>query len=187
MGGDSEVPEQDPDYLSNPESVCETDVRNTYYKRISAEGERDITLEDHYSVISQLTLKDTVPENIRIQFETTKNIYLYAWFVYRFFPVARLHGLTVLEMALRERFVDELPEEYQGRDKEKPPFRSLLRYSIKYGFLKKEHFSSARRTAEMRARERNIWETIQEMTEKGLGSMPIDEILLIHFFQAGNV
>jgi hypothetical protein len=47
-----------------------------------------------------------------VHFETAKNIYLYAWFVYRFFPVAEKHVLATLEFALRERLALLYPKRY---------------------------------------------------------------------------
>jgi hypothetical protein len=47
-----------------------------------------VTLAERYADVSQFELIQSVPLNVRVHFETAKNLYLYAWFVYRFYPVA---------------------------------------------------------------------------------------------------
>lgn len=62
-----------------------------------------ITLADHHEEISAYALHTGVPQEIVLQFETARNVYLYAWFIYRFYPVAEHQALACLELALRER------------------------------------------------------------------------------------
>jgi hypothetical protein len=64
---------------------------------------RPKTIEDHYSVIKNFNLDNTVPEEIYTHFETARNLLLYAWFVYRFIPVAEMQAYSSLEFALRAR------------------------------------------------------------------------------------
>ncbi len=61
---------------------------------------RQRTLHDHYSEIEEIVLDAEVPEDIRVHFETARNLYLYTWFVYRFGPVAELHAIASVEFAL---------------------------------------------------------------------------------------
>ncbi|MEX0739816.1 MAG: hypothetical protein WD071_10795 [Pseudohongiella sp.] len=67
------------------------------------------TLESDHLFLSQITLSESVPADVRQLFETAKNLSLYSWFVYRFHQVAELIGFSAMEMALRERYVSELP------------------------------------------------------------------------------
>ena len=80
----------EPEKLRPAEYVCEPDPRNLTVVRIDLTNgtSRDIELADHHEGISLCALHAGVPEDIVIQFETARNIYLYAWFVYRFYPVA---------------------------------------------------------------------------------------------------
>ena len=39
-----------------------------------------------------------MPREIVLQFETARNVYLYAWFVYRFYPVSEHQCLACLEL-----------------------------------------------------------------------------------------
>jgi len=96
--------------LRPSEYVCEPDPRSTMYVRIDQTNgtSRPIELADHHELISAYTLHAGVPQEIVLQFETARNVYLYAWFVYRFYPVAEHQCLACLELALRERLKEEI-------------------------------------------------------------------------------
>ena len=64
---------------------------------------RPITMAERHAEIAAISLTAYAPEFIREHFETAKNLLLYAWFVYRFIPVAELHAYSTVEMALKER------------------------------------------------------------------------------------
>ena len=51
-------------------------------------------LADHHELISAHVLHAGVPREIVLQFETARNVYLYAWFVYRFYPVVEHQCLS---------------------------------------------------------------------------------------------
>src|SRR5581483_1571954 len=129
-----------PDFLRSPENACSPDIRNEAFVRITEDGPRPKTIEDQHRAVVGLALHDGVPEAIRIQFETTKNLYLYAWFVYRFYPVAQGHAYGCLELALRERFEPETLAAGEKKQKHGPGFRRLLQYAVDKGFLKNEGF-----------------------------------------------
>src|SRR4051812_43482451 len=107
----------DAEFLRSTVHALEPDPRSTSFVRFdSALGKmRPLQLEDHYRAVCELLLHRGVPRDVGIHFETAKNLYLYAWFVYRFFAVAEHHALTGLEFALRERFGKALPKKYLGR------------------------------------------------------------------------
>jgi len=44
-----------------------------------------------------------VPENVRVQIETARNLMLYTWFVFEFQTVAEMQAYAALEFALRQR------------------------------------------------------------------------------------
>lgn len=62
---------------------------------------RQKTLHDHYAEIEEIVLLPEVPEDVRVHFDTARNLYLYNWFVYRFGPVAELHAIASVEFALK--------------------------------------------------------------------------------------
>ena len=60
-------------------------------------------LADLHRRLCDWQLLPTVSENIRGQFETARNLMLYAWFVLEFQRVAEMQAYLSLELALRER------------------------------------------------------------------------------------
>ncbi|MBI3430121.1 MAG: hypothetical protein HY050_08740 [Actinobacteria bacterium] len=152
-----------PDFLRSPDNVCKQDSRGW------------IAIEDQHSRVEKLQLHSGVPEDVRVQFETTKNIYLYAWFVYRFYPVAQHHAYTCLEFALRERFESELIADGKKKRKFGPGLKALLSYAVKKGYLKNEHFEVWRNQTRVRAWQRSLYEQMDEMERLGLEKMEFDE------------
>ncbi|MCD6706358.1 MAG: hypothetical protein LT080_07895 [Thiobacillus sp.] len=159
-----------PDFLRTPSNVCRPDPRNESSKFAEEHG-FGRSLDSHHGTVSALVLNDGVPDNIRIQFETTKNLYLYAWFVYRFYPVAELHAHTCLELALRTRFADESSRSGKPR----PGLRQLLERAVKDGILKSENFVVWRRATAFRAKNRALHEQIGQMEQLGLDEAVFDE------------
>lgn len=167
--------EYDPDLLKPLEKICERDPRMLPTKIFDSQrGEfRPKTVEDHHRDISQINLDQSVPRKIVEQFETAKNVFLYAWFIYRFFPVSQHQALTSLELSLRERFQGELPKDYWNR-KTPPTLSPLIKYAIDTGWITNEIFSNWWDKVKMRAEERYKLEKLQEMQEKGLESIELD-------------
>lgn len=153
--------ENHPDYLRTPETVCKPDIRSP---TISFLTDQPLTVTYQHNVIADICLHEKVPDDIQVQFETTKNLYLYAWFVYRFYPVAKHHAYTCLELALRERFEPELLAAGDKKREFGPGLRRLLEYAVKNGYLKNENFELWRRHTEQRAKRRtenDMWEEAQ--------------------------
>jgi hypothetical protein len=141
-------------------------------------GMRKKTLADHHAEIAPITLITEVPEKVRIQFDTARNLFVYAWFAYRFFPVAEHQALTCLELGLRERFGAECAKALKlkwPRLKRPPMLADLLKYAHETGHLRGERFSDWDTSATVRARERVMLEKIEEMEEQGLTSIEYDE------------
>ncbi len=170
----------DCDGLRTPEHLCEPDPRTQSFVRVDNESGviRPLSQADQYDSITKYTLLEEVPEKVRILFDTARNLYFYAWFVYRFYNVAEQQVFACLEMALRERLKDEmpLPEEYwpKKRNDQPPSLRPMLRYVIDRGYIKNEGFRTWRDRGNIRARQRHEMEKLQEMQEKGLESMELD-------------
>ncbi len=119
------------------------------------------SLAAHHRDIEAIQLTTGVPEAVAIQFETARNFYLYAWHVYRFFPVAQSQALFALEFGLRVRFLDRLPERYQRPRQQQPMLAGLLGYAIDEGLIRNEGFGRWHRAAEDRARQRRSMEIIR--------------------------
>ena len=65
-----------PDFLRSPEVVCKPDSRSPTTSFLTNQA---ITIKDQHDAVAEIVLHKGVPDDIRIQFETTKNLYLYAY------------------------------------------------------------------------------------------------------------
>lgn len=175
MSGDHIAMNDHPDFLRSPENACKPDSRNESFVRLTENGPRPITIEDQHRSVVRLVLHDGVPEGICIQFETTKNLYLYSWFVYRFYPVAQHHAYTCLELALRECFEAAMLVAGEPKREHGPGLKQLLTYAIEKGFLKNENFEVWRHRTQVNAKMRTMYEEIEEMRRLGLDQMELDE------------
>src|SRR6266404_6682910 len=94
------------DALKSVAAMFEPDARqlNWWIRNEDDGSARPMTLEDHHANISQVTLSDSVPEDVRQHMETAKNLALFSWYVYRFIPVAELQAYNAFEWSLRIRF-----------------------------------------------------------------------------------
>lgn len=165
----------DLDGLRPAEYVCEPDPRSTMLVRIDRINgtSRPVELADHHEQISAYVLHGCVPREIVLQFETARNVYLYAWFVYRFYPVSEHQCLACLELALRERLKEEIR---LGKIKEKrPTLHPLLKYAVEHGLVRNEGFSAWQNRGEIRSRARVEVEKLREASEKNLTEITWDE------------
>ena len=64
-----------------------------------------MTIADLHTMIEPIQLSEAVPEEIRREFDTARNAFVYAWFVYEFATLAELAGYTALELALRQQVI----------------------------------------------------------------------------------
>lgn len=168
------------DGLRTPEHLCDPDPRTRYFVRVDPEtgATQPLSQYDQYTSVAAYTLSEAVPENVCILFDTARNLYLYAWFVYRFYNVAEQQVFACLEMALRERLKDEmpLPEEYwpRKRGRRPPSLRPMLRFVIDMGYIQNEGFRIWRDRGIIRSRQRYELEKLKEMQKKGLDSIELD-------------
>lgn len=91
---------------------------------------RKIEIKDIHSQLDKLVLHEGVPEKVRTHFNTTRNLFLYSWFVWRFRAVALWHALATLELALKMKT--------EGKIK---CLRKLIDHAIRNGWVKNENFS----------------------------------------------
>lgn len=167
----------DPERLRPAAFVCQMDRRNAglvKVDRISGAVEA-FTLDDHHEAIAELTLNAAVPADIAQQFETTRNLYLYAWFVYRFYNVAEQHSLACLELALRERLKTEIDAGKIPSKSKRPTLHPLLKYAVEQGLIRNEGFETWRNRGVINSRERVSMEKLREMTENNLKEISWDE------------
>lgn len=156
--------------LRSPDTAADPDPRTTMFA-----GQALPALATHHRDIEAVQLTIGVPEAVAIQFETARNLYLYAWHVYRFFPVAQSQALFSLELGLRMRLPDRLPEAYQRPWQQQPMLAGLLGYAIDQGLVRNEGFRPWHQAAEDRARQRRSVEIFQTMIDRQLESVKVDE------------
>lgn len=110
-----------------------------------------VTLEERHAGVSGFELTLAVPLAIRVHFETAKNLYLYAWFVYRFYPVAEQQALGTLEFALRQRLAPLFPDQFGSSAKRQPGLHMLFEKACKEKLLTNEGLRANERFARNRA------------------------------------
>src|ERR1019366_935064 len=156
------------DLLKLPERSCSPDSRtHVFYKT---------DLRDQYEAIACFILNLDVPTEVAIHFETSKNLYLYAWFVYRFYSVAEQQALASLEFALRERLQDFVAAEMKKHPKAiESGLKKLLGHAIKGGLVRNENFSNREHWARKLAKSRYSFLKSEEMRSAGINSWVEDE------------
>lgn len=160
----------DPEILRMPEHICDPDPRSQMWVRIDRTlgTVRQTELADHHQDVSAFLLHSGVPQDIVVQFEVVRNLYLYAWFIYRFYPVAEQQSLSCLEFALRHRFKDEIEAGKVDGGRKRPMLRALLKHAIDSGHVKNEGFERWRRRGEINARARVESEKSKELLDNNL-------------------
>lgn len=166
------------DSLRTPQNAFDPDPRTKHLilhdKRNS--HIRSVTLIDQTDLISLFTLNRNVPEEVIIHFETAKNIYLYSWFVFRFYQVAEQHAFATLEYALRlgcPEFVKQYSD--NNRFNNEPGLKTLIKHAAKSGRVKNELFPSRIAWASQRAKARFSHLKLNEMVKAGLNEMEYDD------------
>lgn len=134
-----------------------------------------LSLEQQHAKISEYQLNTSVPDEIIISFETAKNLYLYAWFVFRFYPIAQQQALSTLEFALRTRF-PEFVSQYQDKNRGKTPtLKTLLKYAVNEKILQNQHFEFHYEFAKNLAKKRYLFQMLDEMTKAGIDEFEFDD------------
>ena len=101
------------------------------------------TLEVHHAKVSLLALNERVPKDIRVSWNTARNLVLYGWFVYRFFDTACLQAAATVEFALRSAI--ELNTRRKCPNKRKPGLKRLLEEALKLGLIRPGDFAARQR------------------------------------------
>jgi hypothetical protein len=164
-----------PEQLRPVNYVCAPDPRSIGFVTTDREtgSWRPLQISDYYLAVSSYCLNEAVPEDIRVHFDTARNLYLYAFYVYRFYPVSEHHALACLELALRDRYEKEIPKKYYARSRF-VTLKPLLQYAVDKGEVKNEGFKRWRESAEIRARSRYSMEKLEEMRDKGMDRIDLD-------------
>ena len=175
------------DGLRSLKEMEQPDVRMAHFAVRDDGGFRPITQRDRHESISSLELDEAVPGEIRMHFDTARNVYLYAWFVYRFHVIAEQQALATLELALRTKLMSigaldadgkykkTLPPKVAGglpREKrERAMLSRLLNIAAELGLLRNDRIEARAEWALRMARQRHSIEQIRKMDELGLTEM----------------
>jgi hypothetical protein len=158
------------DALREPGQVSHPDPRSD----AAAEQTQESLLRQHQR-IAQFVLADSVPTPVAIQFETAKNLYLYAWYVYRFYPAAESLALTTLEFGLRERMEHSQFDVANKQRRSPPTLPILLRQAVEIGLIRNEGFQRWHDAGQWHAIERHRMESLIAAAEQNLDSIEIDD------------
>lgn len=130
-------------------------------------------IADYHADVSSFNLNAQVPRDIALQFETAKNLYLYGWFIWRFFTVADHQAFSCLELALRSRYENSIPKKYFPKQKQ-PGLKAMLEFAIDECHIKNEEFETWRNITLRKARSRYEHNKSQEMHANGLNEIELD-------------
>ena len=124
--------------LKDLHEIFEPDPRSEAFVRLGATGQRRKTVQDHHRDIDAVRMSDRVPETIRGEFETVRNLYLYSWLVYEFTAPAILYAHALIEKTIKEKCARSSVQcgNVAG-------LRRLLRLSISQGWLTNSDFEYA--------------------------------------------
>ena len=167
----------DAELLRTPQNVLMADPRTLHLaaRDTIANKLKSVDIEIQHSNIVQFVLNETVPADIIIHFETAKNCYLYAWFVFRFYQVAEQQAYATLELALRERFPEFVQKIVQKSKFNVPPsLSSLLKHAQHKNVLRNELFNNRDTWARSRAEERHLHQIHLLMMESNLSEVTYD-------------
>src|SRR6267378_439361 len=113
------------------------DPRFEFFAVQSGNSSRPFELADMHGRLNLSKLDAIVPEVVRHQFETAKNLVLYSWLVFEFHTIGELQAYASLELALRTRFPEaKQKRRRKGREIMEPlSLGPLLQMAVKEGVI----------------------------------------------------
>jgi hypothetical protein len=115
--------------LKNINEITSPDNRTTSFVVVNRETgqKREFRICDLHEEVDLIKLDETVPEEVRSQFNVARNLCLYSWYCYSFHSVACFKAYSTIEMALRIRL---------GKpDEAKCNLRPMLEEAVAKGIL----------------------------------------------------
>jgi len=168
-------PVSESDQLRSPQTALLSDRRSDGFAGAQSDGSiAKVTLDDRYEAIREFVLSESVPHDVRVHFETAKNLYLYAWFVYRFFPVAEKYVLATLEFALRERLALLYPDQYGPNAERLPGMGKMLKRARDDKLISNDGLRVYHRWAMQQARARVSDEATRRLIESEAAFVEFD-------------
>jgi hypothetical protein len=162
--------------MTTPETVTIADSLRSFDGVLvpdpRADGQQSLAQQRELIAAFELTL--LAPLDIRVHFETAKNLYLYAWFVFRFYPVAEQQALSTLEFGLRARLAMSNPDLYGPDSNWIPGLSKMLEAARKDGLISNAGMRATERWAMQRARGRVSNEATRRLIESGAEFIEFD-------------
>lgn len=162
------------------------DTRMRHFAVREGAAIRPIAQRDRHASIAELWLTDQVPAQLRVHYDTARNLYLYAWHVYRFHVVAEHQVLASLEMALRlalvqrglvdERGTAVTSTERTPNEQRRPRplgLAQLISIAMKAGLITNSGFTRRDQWAQRLAEQRRSTEHIKFMERNNLDRLII--------------
>ena len=140
--------------------------------RSSAFGLNNIS--DQHKKIEVYILEDYVPEKVVTQYEVARNIYLYAYNVYRFYMVAQHQALVALEFAIKECIGKEKIKLYGKKIKKGNGLAACLYYIFDKELIDNADFPIWQHRHRRDAEQKYMSEKSDEMDEKGLEKIELN-------------
>lgn len=170
------------------EDILQPDVRNSSFVLVDTQAATScpITLEDHYAAIAKFPVSDQVPEKVATQYDVARNLYIYAWYEYRFFPVSEMQALVAFEFGLRERIgkaalksyiKDRKKKHYEATGKNirlSDGLKTLVEFCRDNKLVKNEQFSAWYRQPRKDAEWARDIELFEKMEREGLDEIIVD-------------
>jgi hypothetical protein len=100
-------------------------------------------IETYHAQLNGLILNPSVPADVRVGFDTARNLLLYSFYVYRFSTVARFQAYAVLENAIKLRARNEPSEKFRG-------LRQCIEYALKNKWFRDDGVRQYLRLAKIR-------------------------------------
>lgn len=160
------------DELRTPINMTTSDKRNHYYNITSP--------EILYDAIAQYSLNSNVPEHVVAQYETARNLYMYAFNVYRFYNVAQQQLYSVLELAIKDGIAEEKLKEFIAskttkRRRPQPGLRIYMRYLKEHEVIVNSDFPKWHQRNRMAAENAYREKVAKLMREQGLKEYTWDD------------
>jgi hypothetical protein len=146
--------------LRSIRDLSKPDVRMRAFVVNDGTAWRAMTQDDRHRSISRYALLPSVPDEICVQFDVARNLFMYAWHVYRFHAVSEQHVLSTLEMALRENLIARghldsqgmlnapLPQQPGKKKAKRVMLRMLISHAAAYNLISNDRLVNRTRWAE---------------------------------------
>lgn len=122
--------------LRKLEEIVLPDGRTSGFVIINRETgqKREFGIKDLYEEVELIKLDETVPKEVRSQFNAARNLCHYSWYCYSFHNVLCFKAYATIEMALRIRL---------SKPEGVATLRPMMDEALAKGFLKDELLSEA--------------------------------------------